>query len=124
MNFLKRRRILKKTNFLDLTPLRILEHESREGDMINLLMPRFKNKYWSRMFQPRSKDEFIKIKLDLSGSITWLMIDGNTTVASICKILEEKHPGQFNQAEEIEKRVTKFFSMLYQQRYVTFREIQ
>jgi len=124
MNFLERRRILKKTNFLDLTPIRIIEHESREGDLISLLMPRFKNKYWSRMFQPRSKGEFIKIKLDLSGSLTWLLIYGNTSVEKICKKLEEKYPHQFTQTDETEKRVTKFISMLYQQRYITFREIQ
>ena len=124
MNFLKRRRILKKTNFLELTPVRILEHESRENGTVNLLMPRFRNKYWSRMFQPKSKGEFINIKLDLSGSLTWLLIDGNSSVNGICKKLEEKHPDQFNQAEETLQRVTKFLSMLYQQRYITFLEIQ
>jgi len=124
MNFLERRRILKKTNFLDLIPFRILEHESCENGLINLLMPRFKNKYWSRMFQPRSKGKFIKIKLDQYGSATWSLIDGNTSVAGICTKLEEMNPDQFNKDNETEKRVTKFLSMLYQQRYITFREIQ
>lgn len=124
LNFLERRRILKKTNFLDLTPVRTLEHESRENGTVDLLMPRFRNKYWSRMFQPKSKSEFIRIKLDQSGSLTWLMIDGNTTVTGICEKLEAKHTGQFNQTEETLQRVTKFLSMLYQQRYITFREIQ
>ena len=124
MNFLKRRKILKQSNFLDLRPVRILNHESREDGLINLMMPRFKNKYWSRMFQPRSRSEFITIKLDQSGSRTWMLIDGEISVLRICEKLMEQYPDDFTQTEETGKRVTKFLSMLYEQRYITFREIE
>jgi len=124
MNFLKRRKILKQSNFLDLRPVRILLHESREDGLINLMMPRFKNKYWSRMFQPRSRSEFIIIKLDQSGSRTWMLIDGEISVLRICEKLMEQYPDDFTQTEETGKRVTKFLSMLYEQRYITFREIE
>ncbi len=124
MNFLKRRKILKQSNFLDLRPVRVLNHESREDGLINLMMPRFKNKYWSRMFQPRSRSEFIIIKLDQSGSRTWMLIDGEISVLRICEKLMEQYPDDFTQTEETGKRVTKFLSMLYEQRYITFREIE
>lgn len=124
MNFLKRRKILKQSNFLDLRPVRVLNHESREDGLINLMMPRFKNKYWSRMFQPRSRSEFIRIKLDQSGSRTWMLIDGEISVLRICEKLMEQYPDDFTQTEETGKRVTKFLSMLYEQRYITFREIE
>jgi len=76
------------------------------------------------MFQPKSKGEFIKIKLDQSGSLTWLLIDGDTSVIKICEKLKERYSHCFNQTEETEERVTKFLSMLYEQRYITFREIE
>ena len=51
MNFLQRRKILKKANFLELTPVRILEYELREEDKVNVLLPRFKNEIARRMLK-------------------------------------------------------------------------
>jgi len=124
MNFFKRRRILKNVNFLDLHPVRQLEYEERDDENINLLMPRFKNKISSKLFQPPSKDKAIPIKLDKFGSAVWLLIDGEKNVASICITLKEQFPAELNQTSETEERVTKFLLLLYQQRYVTFVEIQ
>jgi len=124
MNFLKRRRILKKANFLDLRPVRELGHEERKDGGINLLMPRFKNRINSSLFQPPSKGKFIQIKLDRFGGHTWMLIDGTSTVLQICGMLKEKFSGELSPIEETEDRVTKFLLLLYQQRYITFREIQ
>jgi hypothetical protein len=123
MNFFKRRKILKKANFLDLTPVRRIGEEPLDETRISLLMPRFKNKYSSAMFQPRSKDHFIRIKLDAFGSMTWMLIDGQTTVAGIAEELNISHPDKLQPAGETPERVTKFLAMLYQQRYISFREI-
>jgi hypothetical protein len=124
MNFFKRRSILKRVNFLDLRPVRKLGHEMREDGKITLLMPRFKNRINAALFQPNSKEKFIFIKLDLFGGHTWLLIDGNSTVTQICAKLNEQFPEELQPAEETEVRVTEFLSLLYQQRYITFREIQ
>ena len=124
MNFLQRRRIFKKANFLDLRPVRVLGHEPREDGGINLLMPRFKNRVNSTLFQPNSKEKFILIKLDRFGAHTWLLIDGSSTVADICSKLKELFPLELQPVEETEVRVTNFLSVLYQERYITFREIQ
>jgi len=124
MNFFTRLRILKQANFLELRPVRILGHELRDGGGITLLMPRFKNRINAALFQPHSKDKFIYIKLDRFGSHTWLMIDGYSTVSQICEKLREQFPDELKPVEETEERVTKFLSMLYQQRYISFREIQ
>jgi hypothetical protein len=123
MNFFKRRKILKKANFLDLTPVRMIGEEPLDETRISLLMPRFKNRYNSAMFQPRSKDLFIRIKLDQFGSQTWMLIDGNTTVGGIAEQLNREHPEKLQPADETPERVTKFLAMLYQQRYISFREI-
>lgn len=98
------------------------EEETAEG-RINLLMPRFKNRFTSALFQPRSKDQFIRIKLDEFGSLTWMLIDGHTSVGGIAEVLNVHHPGKLQPADETPDRVTKFLAMLYQQRYISFREI-
>ena len=124
MNFFKRRRVLSKANFLDLTPLRVLGHTTREDGGITLLMPRFKNRINAALFQPNSKGKFISIKLDRFGGHTWLLIDGQCTVAKICSNLIEQFPEELQPVEETEERVTNFLSLLYQERYITFHEIQ
>ncbi|MDP1622086.1 MAG: PqqD family peptide modification chaperone [Bacteroidales bacterium] len=124
MNFFRRRQIFKKSNFLDLTPIRVLGHELRDDGGVTLLMPRFNNRINAALFQPNSKEKFIFIKLDRFGGHTWLLIDGYSNVAQICLKLKEQFPDELQPVEELEERVTKFLSMLYQQRYITFSEIQ
>ena len=87
-------------------------------------MPRFKSRVNAALFQPPSKGKFIFIKLDRFGGHTWVNIDGNATVAQICEKLKEQFPEELIPVEETEERVTKFLSLLYQQRYITFIEIQ
>jgi hypothetical protein len=124
MNYFKRRRILKKSNFLDLRPVRVLGHELRDDGGITLLMPRFKNKVNATLFQPGSKEKFIFIKLDRFGGHTWQLIDGQANVAQICSKLKAQFSEELHPLEETEARVTTFLSRLYQERYITFREIQ
>ncbi len=124
MNFFKRRSILKKANFLDLRPVRVHGHEVRDDGGITILMPRFKSKVNAALFQPNSKGKFIFIRLDRFGGHTWLLIDGYSSVAQICSTLKQQFPEELQPVEETEVRVTQFLSLLYQQRYITFREIQ
>jgi hypothetical protein len=124
MNFFQRRKILKRSNFLDLTPVRVLTHEIRPDGLVVLLMPRFKNRVSATLFQPPSKEKHIRIKLDRFGSQTWLLINGQSTVGQISEVLNEKYPEELQPPEETGMRVSKFLSLLYQQRYITFHEIQ
>jgi hypothetical protein len=123
LNFFQRRKILKKANYLDLTPLRQLEFETREDGKVDILMPRFKHPLWKRTLQPHWKQEFIRIHLDEMGSAIWLQIDGSIPVNGLCSRVQAAHPEKLYPPEETEKRVTQFLSLLYQQRYITFREI-
>jgi len=124
VNYFKRRKIFKQANFLDLRPVRVLGYDLRDDGGITLLMPRFKNRINSALFQPPSKGKTIFIKLDRFGGHTWLLIDGKLTVTEICSLLKAQFPEELIPIEETEERVTKFLSLLYQQRYITFREIQ
>jgi hypothetical protein len=124
MNYFKRRKILKRINFLDLRPVRILSHQLRDDGGVTLLLPRFKNKFGIHLFQSRSKEPYIRIKLDRFGSQAWTLIDGSAPVSEICSKLTTLFPGEFVLEDETETRVTNFLSRLYQERYITFREIQ
>jgi hypothetical protein len=44
-------------------------------------------------------------------------------VNELCSRIQAAHPEKLYPPEETEKRVTQFLSLLYQQRYITFREI-
>jgi len=123
MNFFQRRKILKQANYLDLTPVRMMEHTLRENGNVDVLLPRFKNKVSRNLLQPAKKGDHIRIKLDTLGSAIWLAIDGYSTVSKIVAALEESNNENLTAHEENIKRVTQFLSLLYQQRYISFREI-
>jgi len=123
LNFFERRKILKKANYLDLTPVKVMEFETRVDNRVDILLPRFRNTIWKRALQPRWKGEYIRIHLDEVGSEIWLQIDGSKNVLEICTRLQEIHPEKLNPPGETEKRVTQFLSLLYRERYITFREI-
>jgi hypothetical protein len=124
MNFFQRSRLLKKVNSLDLTPLRLLDHTDEEGARVSLLMPRFHATIWKPLFQHRTRRKFIPIKLDEFGSATWLLMDGSTKVSGIAAKLREQFPEKLQPGDDTETRVANFIFMLYNQRYITFREIQ
>lgn len=119
MNFLRRRSLLKKINALDLTPVRFMAEEIDANQTIYVLMPRFTSRFAKRYIVPHLKTPHIKIKLDTLGSAAWLAIDGGKTIGAIAHELTQ----QFQAEAEIIERLTKFFSFLYEQRMITFKEI-
>ena len=123
VGFFKRRKILKRISAQDLVPVHLLEHESGE-DRVYLLLPRFKSSWLSRAMKPLNRKPYIRIKLDRFGSATWLLIDGIRTVNEITNTLISTPPGQLDSEADLFPRVNQFMTMLYQQRFITFRQIQ
>ncbi|HNY02959.1 MAG TPA: hypothetical protein PKG48_10250 [Bacteroidales bacterium] len=123
MNFFRRKKILSNANFLDLRPVKLLDHRDRDDGCVDLLMPRFRKRWQAKMLQPAGKERFISIKLDRFGSRVWLLIDGVISTGSIAEKLNSAFPEELLPPDETPVRVTKFLSLLYQQRYITFREI-
>lgn len=124
VNFLKRRKILKHTNALDLIPIRLMNYEQGEAGGIHILLPRFKRTWLAHFLSSLNKKKFIRIKLDLFGSATWLLIDGEKTVREISDTLEKEYPEKLEPPDETPERVNKFMSVLYQQRFISFRQLQ
>ena len=123
MNFFQRRKILKSVNYLDLTPVRLMEHQLTEEGKIDILLPRFKKGFWREVYSKSRKGEYIYIHLDEIGSAIWLLIDRQKKVSEICIELQRSNAEKLQPPEETEKRVTDFLSLLYREKYITFREI-
>jgi len=119
MNFLQKRAILKKANYLELTPIRIIAEETDENQMVSLLMPRFINRLSKILVEPLLRTPYIKLKLDHLGSAAWLAIDGKKTV----QIIADDLTLQFSSETQMYARLTKFFTLLYSQKMITFNEI-
>ncbi|MFA3782115.1 PqqD family protein [Melioribacteraceae bacterium 4301-Me] len=119
--FLERRKILKGKNALELTPIRLCSFESDAQSQVTILIPKFKRKLAVKYLLPLLKSPNIKLNLDEYGSFVWLNMDGLTTVGSIAKKMKEKFGDGFYQAEY---RISKYITQLYEQRLITFKEIQ
>ncbi len=119
LSFSERRKILKKANYLDLHPLK-LHGEEINDNIVTVLIPKFKNKFIVKHIVPKLKSPNIKLKLDEIGSATWLLLDGKKDVRTISKHLLEKFGEKI---EPVNQRLTKFLTNLYEQRLITFKEI-
>lgn len=106
-------------NLLELTPVRVNEHEEHEG-LIRILIPKFKNKFLISLI-PKTKSKFITVKLDEIGSATWLLINGKRKVSKIVEELREKFGEKIEPAEE---RVSKFIGGLNLHSIIYFKELK
>lgn len=120
LNFFQRRNILKKLNYLEAVPVAIVGHENDDKDMVILMVPKFSNlKFNDFMFRNRSKH--FKIHLDELGTAVWKQING---IRNVNEIISNLNTGREQPVAEAETRVTKFLTMLYEARYISFRELE
>ena len=120
MNFFERRKRLKGANYLELTPIRSVEFETDINNQITLLIPKFTNAFAKKYIEPRLKTKVFRLKLDELGSASWLAIDGNKSVSAIA---DELLASIGEKIQPVEERLTKFLTLLYEQRYITFQEL-
>ncbi len=121
MNYFQRRKILKSTSAVDLIPIRVHGHNIVEGKVV-ILAPKFQSKWVNNLF-PRTQQLFYKIKLDELGSVTWLNISGDKTVAEITTSVQYQLNEKNKVMDEAGSRITKFITLLYDWKYITFRQI-
>lgn len=69
---------------------------------------------------PKLKSADFRINLEKFGSAVWINIDGNNNVQEIINVVTEKFGNNLDQAEE---RITKFIFQLYEQKLISFNEI-
>ncbi len=117
-NFFQRRRILKNSNYMKLTPLRIADYHIDDKGHLSLIIPKFRNKFFENFLLGNRRKTF-RVSLDERGKAVWLNIDGIKKVEEIFQVLNERNI----HSDYDEKNLTMFLTMLYEQRYITFREI-
>ena len=120
LSFFERKKILKSTSMLDLTPFRKIEHKFEENGLVTLLYPKFKDTKFNKFMLGR-RSLYIKMKLDEIGSECWLLIDGKKKVSEISEELVEKLGDKIHPVHE---RFGKFLSQLYNNKYISFNELQ
>jgi flagellar motor switch protein FliG len=124
MNFFERRRFLKKANLLDLAPIRMYDYEEeKETGRVVILVRKFKNVRFAHFALGRHSP-VIRIKLDETGSEVWKTIDGVSNVAALLDHLNTRWSDIPEKTSELEKRLAGFLSIMYDNRYIGFREIE
>jgi len=120
LSFKERKKILKSTNTLELTPIKLYSDKKDEDELVTVIIPKFKNKIAVKLISPKLSSDHFSIKLDKFGSEVWAMMNGKITVEQIIKNLKKKFGDGIQQEEE---RTTKFIFQLYEQRFISFKEI-
>lgn len=120
LSFKERKKILKNSNTLDLTPVKLFSEELDKEDQVIVIVPKFKNELAKKLIVPKLKSANFRIKLEKFGSAVWMNLDGKKNVLEIIKIVSEKFGEELIQPEE---RVSKFIFQLYEQKLISFNEI-
>ena len=120
LSFKERKKILKNTNTLDLTPVKLHNDEVNDDGMVTVFVPKFKNELAKKYIVPKLKSSNFNIKLDKLGSEVWKKMDGKNKVHEIINQLSEKYGDDFKNPEE---RITKYLFQLYEQKLISFNEL-
>lgn len=120
LSFKERQKFLKNVNTLDLTPFRLHSEEVEKDGLVTVIMPKFKNRLAKKYIDPLIKSTDFRIKLDKFGSAVWMKMDGNLKVGNIIDEVSIAFGSEIQQANE---RVTKFIFQLYEQRLISFNEL-
>lgn len=120
LSFKERKKILEKSNTLELIPVKLYENEIDTSGLVTVLIPKFKNKFAVNFISPILKSKFFRIKFDIFGSAVWNLIDGNTKVETIIQEMKNKFGEKLPDAEN---RIIKFVFQLYSQSFITFKEL-
>jgi hypothetical protein len=120
LSFKERKQILKKTNTLELTPLKLYSDKLKSDGLVTVIVPKFKNEFAQKFIAPKMKSTDFKVNFEKFGSAVWMNMDGRKKVHEIIKIVSEEFGDELIQAEE---RVIKFIFQLYEQKLISFNEL-
>ena len=105
----------KSVNLFALKPLRTLKWETRDNELIVLLIPKFRNRLAKKWFVPMLARPHIRVKLDAFGSYLWSRCDGNTTVEEIGEQMARKFG---EPVEPLYDRIGKFVQTLARDKFI------
>jgi hypothetical protein len=124
MNYFQRRKLLKNINSLELVPVAIVPFEETSEGTVKLIIPKFSSPILTRMFISNRRQKTFNVKLDSSGSVVWTAIDGEKNIGYISKELKGVFVNKGESCSDCETLVVSFISKLYDEGFVTFRQLQ
>lgn len=114
----KKRHRNESANVMEMIPVPQCETKINSNDgTIDLLMPRFKTSWLSRLVPPK-KEPHIQIHLDKTGTIFWQNVDGKRTVYEIANKMRSEMPEELENGIE---RVGLFAQTLYRQEFISLK---
>jgi hypothetical protein len=122
--FFKRRRFLKTVNALELVPVTLVRFETNEECRVKLYVPRFANKILQNLFTGKRLTPEFTVSLDETGSMVWLLIDGQRSVGEISAGLKKNFENKDQLFESAEERIVAYISKLYEEDYITFAQLK
>ena len=105
-------------NLLELVPVKNIEWEKTEGDLICLLKPKFQFPILKKHLLPRLKYPYYKINLDKIGSQFWENCDGVRTVEEIAECMKK---ALGDEVEPLYERITLFLQSLEKNKFIRFK---
>jgi hypothetical protein len=118
MNYFKRRKLLRSISATDLIPI-IVRAFTIEEEKVIVHIPKFESPI-IHLLAPSTQKMFFNVKLDEMGTKCWESIDGRKTVSEIIKEMTGKDGAN---SPDLETRVNKFVSTLYENRFITFKQL-
>jgi hypothetical protein len=109
------KRTTQPINLLDLRPKHNLAWEEKEGGLVVLLVPKFRNRYIVKWFVPMLARPNIRVKLDAFGSYLWQRCDGKTTVGEMGQAMAKEFDESLDSMYE---RIANFIQRLVRDRFL------
>jgi hypothetical protein len=106
-----------------MTPFRIREYVIEENSLISIVVPKFKNEFLVNFLVPSRKSKIIKVKLDKTGTVIWLELDGTSNVEQILDRLKVNSMLESSPSENFDERVLQFLTLLYKHGHIGFKEL-
>lgn len=107
-----------RPNLLDFIPEHAIEWQSEGEQRVYLIKEKSRSRIVKKMIDWLHRSQFFHIHLDELGSAAWLEADGNRTIWEISQVLRERFG---ERAEPCAERVAHFFSLLYRNRFVSWK---
>ena len=120
MNYFQRRKILKGISATELIPVRKVLHTVEDGRVV-LQIPKFENSFINLLL-PATRSMYFHVKLDDHGTKVWEAMDGYHTIGEIAELIRDSLVSEEN-SDDLFERLSKFTSRLYENKYITFRQL-
>jgi len=118
--FGRKNRSWRGVNYMDLVPERRLSwQDDPDGDLVQVLMPRYTDPILSRLLQPRlaAHKRYIRVPLEDRGSFLWRLLDGKRRVIDLVRAFEVAFPADRENAPE---RVSMYLHAMYDNKFIEY----